>query len=383
MQTILLTGVTGQVGAALAPLLQENGYRVLYLIRPSDNKDAQARLREVLPHLREGMDIAVRGDVTISNAGVSVADIQQWKHKIDMVIHGAAAISFEDSEAEVTRLTNVDGTYNMLRLAEALGVADFHYISTAYISGSADVFHETDLDVGQRSFNAYEISKIEAEMIVRDWNGGKFTIHRLPTVLGDSRNGNVRTFSGYYRFLMPFWRLLQTWRQKWEDDEHGCLESGVKFDGGVFELPLCIDCSHTSVLNLVPSDWVAETISKLLRMPSTNQTYHLVHPNPPRVRHVIEMSFQHLGISGIRHDGEVLEQSGLMQRIQVGVTKGIQKYQQYVKHGTIFTCDNLKQVLGDHYISPPIVDEALLVKMLDYAISANFGLKSRSRSGNS
>lgn len=46
MQTILLTEATGQVGSALALLLQEKGCQVLYLIHPSDEKDAQAHLRE-------------------------------------------------------------------------------------------------------------------------------------------------------------------------------------------------------------------------------------------------------------------------------------------------------------------------------------------------
>jgi len=377
MQTILLTGVTGQVGSALAPLLQENGCRVLYLIRPCGDKSAQARLCEVLPNLREGMDIAISGDVTLPNAGVNDADIQKWKHQVNKVMHGAAAISFEDSEAEGTKLTNVEGTYNMLQLAEDLGVPDFHYISTAYVSGSADVFHEADLDVGQTSFNAYEASKIDAEMMVRDWNGGKFTIHRLPTVLGDSRDGNVRTFHSYYGFFMPFWRLLQTWRKKWESDPQGCLMVGVGFDGGILELPLHIDCSDTSVLNLVTSDWVAGILAKLLEIPSTNQTYHLVHPNPLKVRSVIKISFRHMGISGIRHDDDLQELSGLLQRIQTGVDKGINKYRQYIKHGTIFTCDNLKRALGDHYAPPPAVDEALLGKMLDYAMSENFGQKSR------
>ena len=131
MQTILLTGVTGQVGSALAPLLQEKGYRVLYLIRPNGEKDAQARLREILPNLREGMDIAIGGNVTLPNAGVCADDLQKWCGKVDKVVHGAAAISFEDSDAEKTRLTNVEGTYNMLRLAEELHASDFHYISTA------------------------------------------------------------------------------------------------------------------------------------------------------------------------------------------------------------------------------------------------------------
>ena len=87
MKTILLTGVTGQVGSVLAPLLQEKGYRVLYLIRPNGGKDAQARLREVLSNLREGMDIAINGDVTLPNAGMSDADIQAWEWRVDRVMH--------------------------------------------------------------------------------------------------------------------------------------------------------------------------------------------------------------------------------------------------------------------------------------------------------
>lgn len=377
MQTILLTGVTGQIGSALAPLLQEKGCRVLYLIRPNGEKDAQARLREVLPNLREGLDIAISGDVALPNAGVSDADIHAWEWTVDRVMHGAAATSFDESKAEITRHTNVEGTRNMLQLSEELCVSDFHYMSTAYVSGDVGVFHETDLDVGQGFSNPYEASKLDSERVVRNWRNGKFTIHRLPIVLGDSNHGNVRTFQGYYGFLMPFWRLLQTWRQEWENDSQGCLKNGVKFNDNILELPLYIECSDTSVLNLVTSDWVAWILAKLLEIPSTNQTYHLVHPNPPKVRQAMEISLGHLGISGVRYDDDIVELSGLLQRIQGGVDKGIHKYRQYIKHGTIFTCDNLKRTLGDHYAPPPVVDEALLAKMLDYAMSVNFGQKSR------
>ncbi|MEO8343056.1 MAG: SDR family oxidoreductase [Gallionella sp.] len=378
MRTVLLTGVTGQVGSALAPLLQKNGYRILYLIRLSGEKNIQARLREVLPNLREGMDIAINGDVTLPNAGVSKEDVQKWKRQIDKVVHGAAALSFGDSDAENTRLTNVEGTYSMLRLAEDLCVPDFHYISTAYISGNASIFHETNLDVGQTSFNAYEVSKLEAEMVVHDWDGGKFTIHRLPIVLGDSHDGSVRNFSGYYGVAIPFWKLIQVWRQRWENDTEDCQKNGVKVDeSGVVELPLYIGCSPEAVLNMVTSDWVAENLAKLLDIPSENQTYHLVHPSPPKVRWVMETSLKHLGISGIRYDDDIQELSGLLQRMQSGFDRGIRIYQQYIKHGTIFTCDNLVHALGDGYTPPPVIDEALLAKMLDYAMSVNFGQKSR------
>ncbi|MBI5430414.1 MAG: SDR family oxidoreductase [Nitrosomonadales bacterium] len=378
MQTILLTGVTGQVGSALAPLLQEKGYRVLYLIRPNSEKDAQARLREVLPNLREGLDIAINGDVTLPNAGMNEADIQAWGQKVDRVMHGAASTSFNEAKVEITQHTNVNGTRNMLQLSEKLRVSDFHYMSTAYISGSAGIFHETDFDVGQEFTNPYEASKLDAERVVRNWRNGKFTIHRLPIVLGDSNHGRVRTFQGYYGFFMPFWRLLQTWRQEWENDPQSCLKNGVRFEGRILELPLRIDCSHTSVVNLVSSDWVAGMLTKLLGIPSTSQTYHLVHPTPPKVRTAIEISLRHLGISGVRYDDNIVELSGLLQQIQAGVDKAINKYHRhYIKHGTIFTYDNLKRTLGDHYVPPPIVDEALLAKMLDYAMSVNFGQKSR------
>lgn len=378
VKTILLTGVTGQVGSALAPLLQENGHRVLYLIRPSGEKDAQTRLREVLPNLREGLDIAINGDVTLPNAGVSDADIQAWEWKVDRVMHGAAETSFDEIKTEKTRHTNIEGTRNMLNLSEELCVSDFHYMSTAYVSGDVEIFHEADLDVGQEFSNPYEVSKLDAERVVRNWRNGKFTIHRLPIVLGDSNHGNVRTFQGYYGVAIPFWKLIQTWRQRWGKDAADCLKNGVKVnENGVVELPLYIDCSPESVLNMVTSDWVAETLAKLLEISSANQTYHLVHPCPPKIRWVMEISLKHLGISGIRYDDDTYELPALLQRMQSGFNRGIKIYRQYLKHGTIFTCDNLMRALGDHYTPPPVVDEALLVKMLDYAISVNFGQRSR------
>ena len=205
MKTVLLTGVTGQIGSELAPRLQNRGYRILYLIRNSGEKTAQMRLAEVLSNLREGLDIAISGNVTLPNAGMSEDDIQAWTWEVDMIIHCAAGISFMDSEAEKTRLVNIEGTRNMLRLASYLGCEDFHYVSTAYIAGSAGTFAEDELDVGQLFLNPYAASKVEAEKLVRGWKGGKFTVHRLSTVIGDSNDGKVTAFHSYYGFFASFW----------------------------------------------------------------------------------------------------------------------------------------------------------------------------------
>lgn len=374
VKTVLLTGVTGQIGSAMAPLLQKMGYRVLYLIREKKGETAQARLRNILETYREGMDIAIRGDVTEKCGGLSEEQIALWIGQVDVIFHGAAAISFEDAEAEKTKLTNLQGTRNMLDLAEELCVTDFHYVSTAYISGSARVFWETDLDVGQSSFNAYEVSKIEAEKMVRDWKGGKYSIHRLSTVLGDSRTGQVMTFHSYYGFFTPFYNLLRTFQKKWETDPDGCRENGVTVSSeGKIDLPLYIDCSETAVLNLTTCDWVAQSLVNLLALPSSGQTYHLVNSNPPRVKWVIEVSLAYLGITGVRYDHEAENSSKLIMRLQSGVDRAINKYRQYIKHGTDFKSQNLKRDLGDQYVPSPTIDEELLHTMLAYAVSKHFG----------
>lgn len=376
--TVLLTGVTGQVGLSVAPLLQERGHRVLYLIRPIRNKDAVVRLKEVLPNLRE-TDVVISGDVTLPHAGISEADRRKWRGKIDKIVHGAASVKFDEAAAEETRHINVDGTRIMLNMAEELGVSEFHFISTAYVAGSARAFTETDFDVGQTARNAYESSKREAERLVRNWSGGKFSIYRPSIVIGDSMTGRVRSFNGYYGVAIPFWRLLQNLCQRWETKKKECIRQGIRFSSDDFlELPVCINCSPTSKINLVTSDWVAQTLINLFELSSANQTYHLVNPDPPRVQWVIDTSLEHLGIRGVLHQGNVrFSAYPLLKSIQNGLDRNLNRYLPYVTHEPIFGCENLKRALKERYISPPVVNESLLAKMLDYAKSVNFGQKVR------
>ena len=378
MSTILMTGVTGQVGSTVAPLLQERGHRVLYLIRPSDGKDAVARLREVIPDLREN-DIAISGDVTLPFAGISEVDRRKWKGQIDKVVHGAASIKFDEAVAEETRYINVDGTRTMLALTEELGVPEFHYLSTAYVAGSARAFAETDFDVGQTTRNAYESSKWAAERLVRDWSAGKFSIHRLGIVIGDLKTGYVQSFNGYYGFFIGFWRLLHSLRQRWETKREECLEQGISFsEDGFLELPLCIDCSPTSKINLVTTDWLSQTLIRLLDLSASNQTFHLVHPSPPRVQWIIETSLEHLGIRGVVYRDSVdFSTRPMLKRFQSGLDRNLNRYLPYVTHEPVFDCENLKRTLAERYVPPSAIDKALLVKMLDYAKSVNFGQKVR------
>jgi len=358
MDTILLTGVTGQVGSSLAPRLQEKGHRVLYLIRPGED-GAAGRLRSVLDVMREE-DIAIEGDITQPNAGVSRAEMRRWKGRVDKVVHGAASVKFDQGD-EAARI-NVQGTENMLALAEELEAKEFNYLSTAYVAGSADNFSESDFE-SARPRNAYELSKHRAEKLVRNRHG---SVYRLGIVIGDSRTGYTKYFTGYYGYLSGFWRMLQGLRQK-QGKGPGKLESyGIVFrPDGTLELPLRVSCSPTSTLNLVTSDWVSGTLACLLELPEKSQAYHIVNPRPPRVQWVIETSLRYMGITGIEYSqGLESEPASAPQKM---LDRALGPYWPYVSHEPVFTGSNASRDLGVRYVEPPAVDERLLGTMMRYA----------------
>ena len=198
-------------------------------------------------------------------------------------------------------------------------------------------------------------------------------------VIGDSKTGYVQSFNGYYGFFIGFWRLLQSLRQRWEAKREECLQQGISFsEDGFLNLPLCIDCSSTSRLNLVTTDWLSLMLTYLFDLPASNQTFHLVHPSPPRVQWVIEASLEHLGIRGVQYKDSVdFSNYPMLQRFQSGLDRNLNRYLPYVTHEPVFECQNLKGTLAERYVPPPAIDKALLVKMLDYAKSVNFGQKVR------
>lgn len=371
MSTVLLTGVTGQVGSQLATFLQKQGWQVLYLIRADDDHQALERLQTALPELRTG-DIALAGDVVKPLAGLGPSQLESWRGKIDKIIHGAASISFDEKAAEETWAINVEGTRRMLELAQALAVPEFHFLSTVYIAGDAGRFHEEDRDIGQNPRNPYERSKLAAEKLVVN-SGICHNILRMSIVIGDSQTGYTPAFTGYYQFLKGFWQLRQFLSEQWSKDEEQLRPLGIHFNGQEnLQLPLSIDCSPTSTLNLVTSDWLSEMLVKLISRPATNQTFNLVHPNPPRVEWAIKTSLEILGINGIRfREPNISADYPTLRTLQRGAERNLRKFLPYITHEPQLENPNLRGVEGYH--PPPTIDRPLLKRMLAYAKTVGFG----------
>lgn len=205
MDTILVTGGTGQVGGALVERLAaaRPGARVVALSRGPGGPD---RLAE-----------HVAGDIERDRLGLAPGAFDALAASLVEVYHCAAATRF-DLPLDAARRANVRGTRNVLALAaRAPRLGRFHHVSTAYVASGR---------------NSYEISKAEAEAAVRA-SGLPFTIWRPSVIVGDSRTGRTRTFNVLYYPMRLAW--------------HGRLPA--------------LPCAPGAAIDIVPVDAVAGAIA--------------------------------------------------------------------------------------------------------------------------
>jgi len=381
MATILITGATGTVGSSLASSLESKGHRLIYLVRSKKSQSVEERLSKALGLRAIGNRIIWEGDIVLSFCGIKESEIQIWKGKIDKVVHCASSISFDEIKRRETFSINLGGTNNVLELADMLGITEFHHISTAYVAGDADYFTETDFDIGQTCRNPYERSKLEAEVLVKKGFPKKFSIYRLGIVVGDSSSGYIPQFTGYYRPFAFFWHLRQGLKKKTFNNLRRYAREGVVFEesNGILTLPISIVSSPISTLNLVPRDWVVKILSDLVEMPANGKAFHVVHPNPKKVRWITDVTFDCLGIDGYtyeRQDNNHIN-SPLLSKIQRIFDQDVRAYLPYIIHEARFDTTNIKNTLGNRYSLPPDIDESFLKKLIEYAKSVDFGKKEK------
>lgn len=281
--TVLVTGATGQVGGALLPeLLADPAQRVLAVVRARDADHLAERLASLRRPLGEaGARLeAVRGDVTAPGLGLSSADRQRVLADATSVLHGAAAVRFDQTEADAVA-QNVGGTVHALELARTLAevgrLRRFDFVSTCYVAGDRKgrVF-EHEGDVGQGFRNTYEASKCRADMLVRAAGRELPTaIHRPSIVVGDSRTGVTRAFNVLY------WPLKVYARGWWRTFP------------GFPDVPV----------DVVPVDWLAASIARLRRDPGTlGGCFHLAAGDAaPTVAAIVDRVRAHTGGPPLRY----------------------------------------------------------------------------------
>ncbi len=288
---ILLTGATGTLGSAILEKLRTQKDQVYCLVRNKSDQPAEECIKNSSDRV-----VIVPGDIIKPLAGISAKDIELIK-QVDAVLHCAASIDFGLSKAAETADININGTRNMLELAIRIGAKNFYHVSTSYVAGDAEYFSENDSHANQLLRNPYEKTKFAGEELVRlicaQANMG-YTIFRPTVIVGDSKSGKISSFEGYYGFFKYIVSMRDKVRDQAKKKDKEIFAQMIR--GDKVRLPITVRCSFKSTINLVPINWVVDTISYFLRKKAEDRVYHLVDENPQKVKWVIEKTLEHLGI---------------------------------------------------------------------------------------
>ncbi|MEM7082196.1 MAG: SDR family oxidoreductase [Pseudomonadota bacterium] len=261
-----VTGATGFIGNRLVSKLLERKGTVYFLVRRKNAKELK-KLYE-----RWGVDasraVAIKGDITRKNLGVSAADMKKLQGKIKHFYH-LAAIYDITAPAKPQIKTNVEGTQNTLDLAHKIKAGCFHMVSSIAAAGlykgvfREDMFEEaTGLEE-----SPYHKTKHDSEGLVRTNCTIPYRIYRPGVVVGDSKTGEMGKIDGPYYFfkmIQKTRRLLPQWMPT------------IGVEGGR--------------INIVPVDFVVDALDYLSHKRGLNgQCFHLTESNARRIGDVINL----------------------------------------------------------------------------------------------
>lgn len=272
----------------------------------------------------------VEGDIT-KPLDVSTDGVREIYH--------LAAIYDLSVRRDVAMRINVEGTRHVLDFAERCrDLERLHYVSTCYVSGRYDgLFHEDDLDVGQRFNNYYEETKYLAEAEVRK-RRLPVTIYRPSVVVGDSRTGATQKYDGPYYVMQ--WMLRQP---------------------RVALLPVIGDPKKYR-FNCTPRDYIIDAIDRLSSR-GESKCYQIADPDPLTVDETINVMARATGRTVIR-----IPLPKTVAKFAIDRVPGVYPLMRipsaavdYFTHPTLYDTTNALHDLG--YAPPPLADyAAALVK---------------------
>lgn len=209
----------------------------------------------------------LEGDAAAMDLGLSGREIVQLAREVDF-IHHCAAITYLGVEHDAARQLNVQGTREVIELAnDADHLERLVHWSTALVSGARRGYVlEEELDASAGFRNPIEKTRFEAEVLVRRAAGRvPTTILRPSIVVGDAVTGEIDRLEGPYLLVLLMLNAPMDLRMPLP---------------GRGDIPL----------NLVPIDYVVDAgyaIAKDRR--SLGKTFHLVDPEPVTARRVFEL----------------------------------------------------------------------------------------------
>lgn len=261
-----VTGASGFIGKRLVrKLLSRRGSVVYFLVRDT-SPEKLAPLYEFWKTTPKRA-IPVKGDIGQPGLGLRAADRKLLVGSIRHFIHLAAIYDLK-ADAESQRQVNVEGTRNVVGLADELQAGCFHHVSSIAAAGMYEgMFREDMFEEAEGLEHPYFSTKHDSERIVRTELKVPFRIYRPGMVVGDSRTGEMDKIDGPYYFFKLIQRVrkvLPPWVPM------------VGIEGGR--------------INVVPVDYVVDAMDHIAHMAGQDgKCFHLVDPEPMRVGDVLNV----------------------------------------------------------------------------------------------
>src|SRR3989344_2187372 len=170
----LLTGITGNLGYELSLDLIKRDIAVIPCVRPGNSEALSfhpSKFKEVVEY-----DLAKSGEIELSG-------------NVDCIVHCAGVVHFREAKDKNERMMQ-----SILKLAGSLKVP-VYYVSTAF------VYRPPGKNFGFN--NDYERDKFNAEQLLKASNIS-YSMFRPSVLVGHSRTGELRNFSGFYLIVRAF-----------------------------------------------------------------------------------------------------------------------------------------------------------------------------------
>lgn len=323
------------LGGEVAARLVDAGHTVTALVHRNrevrGNDGAPVRVAEI-----------VGGDITRAQLGLDGAAYARLTAQTDIVVHCAASVRFDLTDAEY-RATNVVGTREMIAFARKADARLLH-VSTAYVCGTRNgAILENDPLPGGGFANGYEASKAAGEAEVQA-SGVRYVIARPSIITGHSRTGAIRQFDTVYALF----RLLA--------------------EGRVSRIPASANASF----DFVPIDHVAGGIAALIEKfdAAHGKAFHLVAERPLQLTEFsrIIAEYKQFGAPELV-DARVFDPAKLPARERRLYARGVAPYASYFARSPEFDDSGLRGVTG---IAAPDLGAEYLRRLIDYCIAENF-----------
>lgn len=352
--TVLLTGITGNLGSWLAVEMLRHGKHVLALMRDQNSETAAKRLDRILDiaggrELKDNIEI-VYGDICKNGLGLE-SDTKSFK-RISQIVHCAACTKFLGDDGKSHQMMNVHGTLNVLELASQLSVPLVH-VSSAYIAGKrTGVVKEDEIDVGQSFNNIYENTKCRSEMLVHNWaqqNSMPAVILRPSIVMGDSQYGRTVHFASLYDYM----RILALVIPHLGND---CIR---------------VATGPNVTKNIIPVDYFAKVSSYIINR-GIPGTYHITNPVPLTMKDFGDIFSRLFGSNNYKLVKADSFLSHKPNSIEMLIQKATSAYDPYMSSEPVFDRTNTDTVLAGSEIELPLMNLSYFKKLLDYGRSTNW-----------